>query len=246
MAICIKILTLALILTFGLVIDADAQTRRRKLKQRRTNAVVRPQTTPLPTLDAEVISRAEEDLKAENATTTGENGAINPDLQRTQSPRPVETLITPNGKRNSAEEKEDRSLIDLERLSLAEGRAEAFRKQLSDVIERESALRSKIEQLDYQMRPEVIQGDTATIGSLRPEQIRDSRRKMLENEKTRINEQITKVLESRTRLESAIANADALVDKLRSRVEAESSEETRRLPEKITSKDSTDPQVPDN
>jgi hypothetical protein len=247
MAISNKILVLALILAFGLLVDAEAQTRRSKRKSHRTNTTVIKQQPIRPLiLEPEVVSRAEDDLKAENSGVTDRDGNINPDPQRTTQTRPVKTTVATTGKNNSAKEKEERSLIDLERLSLAEGRAEAFRKQLSDVIEREAALRSKIDQLDYQMRPEIIQNETAVIGSLRPEQIRDSRHKMLENEKTRTNDQLTKVMESRTRLESAIVNADALVDKLRARVEAESNEDTQMGPEKITAKDSNAPQVPDN
>ncbi|MEP6925641.1 MAG: hypothetical protein ABI954_14340 [Pyrinomonadaceae bacterium] len=246
MAISNKILVLILILTFGSLVDVNAQTRRRKIKSRRTTPIARPQTIS-PTLEPEVISRAEEDLNGENGTASVNNGSINPDPQKKLPTRPLKTVVAPTNKANSsAQEKEDRSLLDLERLSLAEGRAEAFRKQLSDVIEREAAMRSKIEQLDYQMRPEVIQSETATIGSLRPEEVRESRRKMLENEKTRTNEQLTQILQSRTRLEAAVINADSLVDKLRARVESEIDEETRKSANKISAKDSTEPKIQDN
>ncbi len=241
-----QILALVLVLMFGVMLNADGQKRRRKTRSHRTTTTaIRPPATlsPAPS-EPEVVSRAEDDLTGENGSTTGTNGSINPDLPKPSAPRPVKIIATPVNKNKSADE--DRSLVDLERLSLAEGRAEAFRKQLSDVIERENTLRSKIEQLDYQMNPEVIQSEASTIGSLRPEEVRDSRRKMLENEKTRTNDQLNTVMESRTRLESAIANADALVNKLRARVEAETDGETQTSSDKITTKDSTLPQVPDN
>ena len=241
-----QILVLALILMFGATFNLDAQKRRRKTRSRRTTtALIQPTPALSPsTTEPEVISRAEDDLAGENGVKTNNNGSINPDLPKLVTPtRPVKTVSASSNKSKSAEE--DRSLIDLERLSLAEGRAEAFRKQLADVIERENALRTKIEQLDYQMRPEVVQSETSTIGSLRPEDVRDSRRKMLENEKTRANDQLNTVMESRTRLESAIVNADALVDKLRARVEAETSGDTQSLPERVTSQDSAEPQIPE-
>lgn len=250
MAINSYILILTLILTLGLTSGADAQTRRRKIKSHRTPTMTTAQQSPpqiVPvqtTLEPEVVSRAEDDLNAENSAATDKNNSVNSDLQKTPTARPVKTLVAPINKNNAAEERESRSLIDLERLSLAEGRAEAFRKQLSDVIERESALRSKIDQLDYQMRPEVIQGETAVIGSLRPEEVRDSRRKMLENEKSRANDQLNTVMTSRIRLDSAILNADALVDKLRARVEAEINEDTRKPSESGSVRE--EPQIPDN
>lgn len=252
MAINNKILLLVIILTSCFAIDANAQTRRRKTKLRpaKTVTLAAPQPTPLsPTLEPEVISRAEDDLNAENKLPSPNNGgAVNPDPLKTQSDRSVKTVAAPAApvSNNTTQEKEDRSLLDLERLSLAEGRAENFRKQLSDVIERESALRSKIEQLDYQMRPDIIQTETSIVGSLRPEEIRDSRRKMLENEKTRTSDQLTKVLENRTRLETAIINADMLVEKLRVRVEADTDEEIRKPSDKISAKDSAVPNSPDN
>lgn len=247
MAIINKIIVLALILTFGFLTEADAQTRRRKTKPRPTTPIVRPQIIS-PTLEPEVVSRAEDDLNGENGAAIPNSKSINPDPQKLPPPtRPVKTVVAPTNKNSStAREKEDRSLLDLERLSIAEGRAEAFRRQLSDAIEREAAMRTKIEQLEYQMRPEVIQSGTATIGSLRPEEVRESRRKMLENEKTRTNEQLTQVLQSRTRLEAAIINADALVDKLRARIESEIDEETRKSADKISAKDSTEPKIQDN
>ena len=245
MAISKTLLALVLILMFGATLNADAQKRRKTRSHRtKTYSDIRPTATLPPLSEPEIISRAEDDLTAENSAGSGKNGSISPDLPKPALPRPVKNNPAPINKTKSAED--DRSLIDLERLSLAEGRAEAFRKQLADVIERENGLRSKIEQLDYQMRPEVIQSETLTIGSLRPEEVRDSRRKMLENEKTRANDQLSTVLESRTRLESAIINADALVDKLRLRVEAETNNENQKSPEKITAKDSTEPQTPDN
>ncbi len=247
MAISKNILVLALILMFGAALNADAQKRRRKTRSPRakTFSTIRPPATlsSIP-YEPEVVSRAEDDLTGENGATANNNGSVNSDLPKPSAPRPVKTAAPSVNKSKSAED--DRSLVDLERLSLAEGRAEAFRKQLSDVIERENTLHSKIEQLDYQMNPEVIQSEASTIGSLRPEEVRDSRRKMLENEKTRTNDQLNTVMESRTRLESAIANADALVNKLRARVEAETDGETQTSSDKIITKDSTLPQVPDN
>ena len=65
----------------------------------------------------------------------------------------------------------------------------------------------------------------AGFGTVRPEEVRETRRRQLENERSRVLAQI-KILEtSRTRLEAAITTADAEVDRLRRRLEAREMQE---------------------
>lgn len=207
-----QVLTAALIIAAtGFIFETNAQTRRRG-KPRRTT-VYRPQPPPVQTLEPAVISRAEDEFN--DQTTTANPDATNADVN---VERPVRPRNRTNGKTEIAD-KDEGSLRDLERLTLAEERAGALRRQLEEIIDRESVLRSKIEQLDYQGRPEIIEREVAVIGSLRPEVERDNRRKIVENEKKRTNDQLTQVTANRTRLEGAVANADLLVDKLRARVE---------------------------
>lgn len=239
----VLLIGLSLTITF----EASAQTKKRKPKTRRaTNIVIRSQPTLPPMVEPEVVSRATDELNDPTAAAaTNENNVSSPS-QKTLPVASISSAAAPIDKKDSAREKEDRSLLDLERLSLAETRAETFRKQLSDVIDREANLRTKIEQLEFQIRPENIQMETSVIGSLRPEEVRESRRKIIENDKTRTIDQLNKTIESRARLELAIASADVLVDKLRARVEAEATAETRKSADKVSAKDSVEPTSPDN
>ncbi len=238
------VLSLFVLTTFG-VTEIYAQKSRRKSAPRRTSSVVpRAPINPaaqVRTLEPEVISRADDIVQQENNSVGEAQTVIDPATGRsqrrnrrgsgngsTQNADAAELARQVNALTNKIKslEEQQRTVIDLERLTRAEERAENLRKQLADVIEREAAINSKLEQLDYQTRPENIQSETAVIGSLRPEDVRESRRKMLESEKTRIREQLTLLQTNRAKLETAVANADSLVERLRSRVQTQLDKET--------------------
>src|SRR5689334_7745292 len=87
--------------------------------------------------------------------------------------------------------------------------AEKLRAQLFEVQTKEDALRARAQQLDEALKPENIERSLAGVGSTRPEELRETRRKQLQIERDGVESQL-KVLEtSRTRLEAAIRDADA-------------------------------------
>ena len=87
--------------------------------------------------------------------------------------------------------------------------AEALRAQLSDVQAKEAELQTRERQLDEDLRPENIELSLAGVGSTRPEELREQRRRLLESEKARVHAQLDQLAQSHTRLEAAIARADA-------------------------------------
>ncbi|HEX8844581.1 MAG TPA: hypothetical protein VF791_08050 [Pyrinomonadaceae bacterium] len=86
---------------------------------------------------------------------------------------------------------------------------ENLRSQLGDVQKKEEELQARVKQLDEDLRPENIEKFFALNGSTRPEELREQRRRQLESEKARVESQLDQVAQSRTRLESAIARAEA-------------------------------------
>jgi chromosome segregation ATPase len=87
--------------------------------------------------------------------------------------------------------------------------AEKLRAQLLEVQQKEAALQARAQQLDEALKPENIERSLAGIGSTKPEELRETRRRQLQIERDGIESQL-KVLEtSRTRLEAAIRDADA-------------------------------------
>jgi uncharacterized protein YlxW (UPF0749 family) len=87
--------------------------------------------------------------------------------------------------------------------------AEQLRSQLSDVQAKEAELQARERQLDEDLRPENIERSLAGVGTTRPEELREQRRRQLSSEKTKIRNQLDQLAQSRTRLETAIATADA-------------------------------------
>jgi chromosome segregation ATPase len=131
----------------------------------------------------------------------------------------LSTQVTKLSDKLTQMEQQQRTLVDLERLSRAEQRAEVFRAQLREVQEKESNLTGRMEQIDYELRPDSIERSVAVNGSTRPEEAREARRRALESEKTRTRSQLDALQSSRQRLESAIVTADTEVDKLRKRLD---------------------------
>src|SRR5207253_2285229 len=87
-------------------------------------------------------------------------------------------------------EEQQRTLVNLERLSRAEQRAETLRAQLRDVQAKQDELQARADQVTEALRPENIERATAAYGTTRPEEVRDMRRHQLENEQHRIQDQL--------------------------------------------------------
>lgn len=97
----------------------------------------------------------------------------------------------------------------------AEGLAETLRGQLRDVLEKESELQIRLQQIDEHLKPENIQRSIAHIGSLRPEELREQRRQQLEKDRQSVVAQLDALASSRARLEASISRAEALADRER-------------------------------
>ena len=234
---------LSLIVLISLcVVDAGAQRRRKRRTHRVTKKVVRPVVTNpriaapgaelAPGSDSEkIISTADQnESETEPATEvappkkgkTPTKSAGDADMQQTiiQLSNQVDRL----NEKLTEMQLNDRTLIDMERLTRAEQRAENLRAQQVDVETKLADAQAKQEQIEYQMRPENIERASA-YGTLHPEEAREARRRQLENERSRVLAQI-KILEtSRTRLETSLVTADAEVDSLRRKIELRQSQQ---------------------
>ncbi|HEX8140409.1 MAG TPA: hypothetical protein VF544_22785 [Pyrinomonadaceae bacterium] len=87
--------------------------------------------------------------------------------------------------------------------------AESLRAQLSDVEARQEELQERARQLDEAMKPENIERSLALLGSTRPEELREERRRRLEKDRESVRLQLDQLAASHARLEAAIATADA-------------------------------------
>lgn len=219
-----------------------AQTQRDRPSRRVTNPVRTQSQVPVPTptsstpsaSDPTLVSTAEEqdETPARTRRTTGRtrrNATSDADAEG-QTPGEQERLrrtvnrLSEQVNRLSedmAQMKGDqRVLVDLERLTRAEQRAESLRAQLRDVTDKEFTLQERAAQLQDELDPDAIARRAALVGSLRPDEVRDQIRRGLERERERVQRQLELLGTSRTRLESAIASADAEVERIRQRIEA--------------------------
>jgi hypothetical protein len=207
--------------------EAQSQQRRRQPSRRVTNPVRSNPSTPTPDYEPRVVSTAEEQAAQEGQTTTQRTTRRNrpavADPEQDATRKTLETVLEEFGKLNKKVddlEKERRSDLIQERLTRAEQRAEGLQTQLRDVLEKESNLQAQIERVDEQLRPESIERQSALTGTFRPDELRESIRRQLEAEKRRLRGQLDLLAASRTRLETSLNNADQIVQRLRSQLDA--------------------------
>lgn len=215
-----------LVCLLAAVSDSRAQNSRRK-----TNRAQQPLVSPTPTQQPYpvIISRAE-DIPSENQTVISEPIAQPPaetvDEKIDASNKRIKELNSrikslESTQKNEYDEKQKRLLLNLDILSRAEQRAESLRKQLFDLIEKETSVKTRIDQLGYDSRSENLDRSAALSGSLRPEEIREQRKKSIDSETKNMESLLTQIQNNRTVLEQNVQKADALVEKVRSKMEKE-------------------------
>lgn len=119
------------------------------------------------------------------------------------------------------DERQKRIAQNLELLSRTEQRAEAMRKQLIELTEKETAFKTRMMQIDEDMRPDSIDRSVMMVGSLgstRTSDLRDTRKRVLDNERRGVESLFNQTSQSRARLEEDVRQADALVARLRMRL----------------------------
>jgi hypothetical protein len=85
---------------------------------------------------------------------------------------------------------------------------ERLKLQLVEVQAKEESLRSRLQRLDYDLQPENIERSLAGIGSTKPEELREHRRRQLTIERDGVLAQLQRLEMARARLEAAIASAE--------------------------------------
>ena len=129
-----------------------------------------------------------------------------------------ERLPALDSKQSGSNDKQNRFAPTLELLARAEERAGILRKQLIESIERETAYRSRLAQMDEEVRPENVERALSGVGTTRTAEIREVRRRSLEIEKRGLESLLNLNTQSRARLEDDVRQADSLVSRIRQRL----------------------------
>lgn len=216
------------LIVFGACLFAAVEIDAQGARRRTSTPIPAPTATP-STSEPLIISRADEFPDENSQAIPPDPNATRPTvdaaslltleelgnrIKNLEAGRKVEKAVDPD-------EKQKRVLLNLDILTRAEQRSESLRKQVFEMIEKENAVKTKLDTLDYDLRPEVIERSTALIGSLRPEEIRASRRKSLEAERTNLQSLLNEIQKTRAVLDINLQRSDALVEKLRLRFEKE-------------------------
>ena len=123
-----------------------------------------------------------------------------------------------NKAKDTAAEAQGRISSSFTLLTQAEQRAEMLRRQLLELIEKETLYRTRIAQLDEDARPENVERTLNPYGTTRTSELRDTRRRVLETDRRGYVSLLALTTESRTRLEEEVRQADTLVQRLRLRL----------------------------
>ena len=205
-------IAVAVLLLGVFLIDSTAQRRRRRTRARRP-------TTPRIT-NPPIYQPPAEDANANSSTPDPASTPETNEDPQTKTIRDLTSQVDKLTNKISQMEESQRTLVDLERLSRAEQRSAELWKQLRDVEAQQADLQSRLEEIDYALKPENIERSVAGYGTTRPEELREQRRKQLEGEKLRAQKQLDQLTANHTRLETAIAAADTEVERLRKRLDA--------------------------
>jgi hypothetical protein len=139
------------------------------------------------------------------------NARLREITEKVFSPDAVKTESGPAGKLSPLAQ-------NLDILSRAEQRAEGMRRQFLDLIEKETSYRTRMMQLDEDTRPESIDRSLSGVGTTRTSDLRDVRRRQLDNERRGVESLLNQTTASRIRLEDDLKQADALVARIRQRL----------------------------
>jgi outer membrane murein-binding lipoprotein Lpp len=213
----------ALILFVAL--DADALSQRKRTSRRATTPVRTSPTPDSTSGEPSVVSTADDQDETPRRTTRRSQqrdatGAQSENDRLHGTVRDLSTQVEQlNGQINQLKT-DQRAMYDLERLTRAEQRAEDLRTQLREISDKEFQYQERLAEIDYESQPDAIQQRAALIGTLNPSAVRDAIAQQLERERARIKKQLELLGASHTRLEAAVATADAEVERLRQRVDA--------------------------
>lgn len=220
---------------FALAVSVDAQTKKRT-KRKPTTRTTQQQPVTQSTLPT-VVSQA--DYSNQNQQLiTGNYNPQTPTSAETEQPTEPESFdqkldrissrmkemntrmkSLESSKQNAYDEKQRRLLLNLDILTRAEQRAESLRKQLFDLVEKENNLKTRLETIEYDSRPEMIDRQVAFTGTMRPEELREAKKKNLDAEKRNLTNLLTEIQNTRTNLEQNVQKADQMVEKLRAVLE---------------------------
>jgi hypothetical protein len=117
------------------------------------------------------------------------------------------------------DEKQKRLLLNLDILTRSEQRSESLRKQLFEMIEKENTVKTRLDQLEIDIRPESIERSLQLSGSMKPEEVRENRRKSLAAERSNLQSLLAEIQNTKSTINVNLQKSEAMVEKIRIKLE---------------------------
>ncbi len=187
-----------------------------------SKAKPKPLATPPVLTSAEIISRAADYVEL---PVSEQKMPEKVDEKPTQSESDLIKQLNDRIKKLEAGTKVDKDeksrslLLNLDILTRAEQRSEALRKQLFEMIEKENSLKGRLEQIEIDIRPEVIERALFLNGSMKPEEVREARRKSLDAERRNLQALMSDIQMTRSTISVNLQKSDVMVEKIRTKLE---------------------------
>lgn len=212
-------------LTLVLVLTACAGITVAQRPTRRPRQTPRPTPTPVQVTTDQILGQEPgrplvdpQDVEQTPPANAPEQG------QQAGSPS-TEALLArikalESARSDKYDEQQKRLLMNLDILTRAEQRSENLRKQVFELMEKEAAVQTKLDQLAYEMRPEMINRVTTQMGgSMKPEEVREEKARTLAAEQTRQQNLLAEIQSAKARVEAGLERSEQLVERLRSKIE---------------------------
>ena len=128
----------------------------------------------------------------------------------------MERFALTNG--NQLSEKHQKLLLGFEILNKAEQRLEILQKFQIELVEKESAIKSRLAQIEMEIRPESVDRSVTFAGTTKTEELRENRRQFLGSERNNLQSLISQIRSSLNETSAELRRAENLVQNLRKKI----------------------------
>jgi uncharacterized protein YoxC len=128
----------------------------------------------------------------------------------------MERFALTNG--NQLSEKHQKLLLGFEILNKAEQRLEILQKFQIELVEKESAIKSRLAQIEMDIKPEGIDRSVTFAGTTKTEELRENRRQYLGSERNNLQSLISQIRSSLSETTAELRRTENLVQNLRKKI----------------------------
>ena len=128
----------------------------------------------------------------------------------------MERFALTNG--NQLSEKHQKLLLGFEILNKAEQRLEILQKFQIELVEKESAIKSRLAQIEMDIKPEGIDRSVTFAGTTKTEELRENRRQFLGSERNNLQNLISQIRSSLSETTAELRRTENLVQNLRKKI----------------------------